>query len=186
VTDAAPRPTIAFALIFATVATVVGISACGDAGERSVATRAGDYHRQLRHGQRLGRLDAPRLGASVSVSVGLDQATVDRGPGWFAGSYLPGERGVTYIAGHRLTRGAPFRWVGRLRRGDHVVLTLPYAVAEYVVSRRMLVPESRRTVVLGPRRDELRLQTSTVPPGHRRLVVFARSLSLRAAPSPDS
>jgi LPXTG-site transpeptidase (sortase) family protein len=160
--------------------TGLALSACGATHEPTLRSRAASYHHQLHRGQWLGRLVAPRLRASVAVRVGLGQPDIDSGPGWWPGSYLPGEGGVTYIAGHRLTHGGPFRWVGRLRIGDRVVLQVPYADAVYVVARRAFIPESRRTVVFGPRRDELRLQTSTVPPSHRRLIVFARASSVRA------
>jgi LPXTG-site transpeptidase (sortase) family protein len=160
------------------------LSACGSTPQPTLRSRAASYHDQLQRGQHLGRLVAPRLRASVAVRVGFEQSDIDRGPGWWRGSYLPGEGGVTFIAGHRLTHGGPFRWVGHLRIGDRVVLHVPYADAVYVVTRRAFVSESRRTVVSGPRRDELRLLTSTVPPSHRRLVVFARASSLRPRERP--
>lgn len=162
--------------------TAIVLSACGATPQPTLRSRAASYHHQLHHGELVGRLVAPRLRASVAVRVGLGQSEINRGPGWWPGGYLPGEGGVTYIAGHRLTHGGPFRWVGQLRIGDRVVLQVPYAEAVYVVTRRAYIAGAKRTVVLGPRRDELRLQTSTVPPSHRRLIVFARASALRQRP----
>jgi LPXTG-site transpeptidase (sortase) family protein len=83
-----------------------------------------------------------------------------------------------YIAGHRTTHGAPFRWTGELRAGDRVVVDVPYATATYSVTRHAFVGEKQTQILHGPARDELRLQASTIPPGHTRLVVFARLIRI--------
>ena len=165
--------------ILVVASVVVLVAGCGGSSVQStLASDATSFRRQLHHGGLVGRLDVPRIGASALVSAGIDQQTVDQGPGWFERSYLPGEHGLTYIAGHRRTHGAPFRWLGQLRAGDQVVFTLPYATAEYVVIRRARVFETKTSILHGARRDQLRLQASTIPPSRYRLVVFARETAI--------
>ena len=118
---------------------------------------------------------------SVPIYVGFDQQILTRGPGWYPGSHLPGEHHLMYVAGHRRTHGGPFRWAGRLRPGDRVVISVPYGTATYSVTHHEFVLESHTQILRGPPRDELRLQSSTIPPGHTRLVVFATLVSLEDA-----
>ena len=127
----------------------------------------------VQHGQRIGTLTFPKFHKTVTVRAGFDQADIDRGPSWFLRGSLPGMGGTTYVAGHRRTHGGPFREIGDLERGDRVIFSLPHARATYTVTKHALVSE-RDTSVLFTGRNELRLQSSTIPPGHRRLIVFAQ------------
>jgi LPXTG-site transpeptidase (sortase) family protein len=150
--------------------------ACGsDPADDPLDELARKYRHSLHRGEVIGQLTFPRFDQTVPLSYGLDQATIDRGPGWFPGSYLPGEGSLIYIAGHRRTHGAPFLRIGDLRPGDGVRFTTPYAVATYAVIRHELVSERKLSVLHSDgREEELRLQASTIPPGHKRLLVFAR------------
>lgn len=76
----------------------------------------------------------PRIGldAAVVEGTGLDQLA--EGPGHYAGSALPGERGNTAIAGHRTTYGHPFSRLDELRVGDHIILTTAAADYDYTVA----------------------------------------------------
>jgi LPXTG-site transpeptidase (sortase) family protein len=154
-------------------ALLISIAGCGDSAP-TLAERAADYRADLGLGDEVGRISFPSSDAPVLVLSGLTPSTLDRGPGWFQRSMLPGQGGMVYVAGHRTTRGAPFQPVGRLRAGDAVRFDLPYALATYVVTRRAFVNQ-RDVGILSQRRDteQLRLQTSTVPASSRRLIVFA-------------
>lgn len=67
----------------------------------------------------LAVLEAPRLGRRVIVLSGASGRTLAFGPGHVDGSALPGERGLSVIAGHRDTH---FRFLERLRPGDEIRL----------------------------------------------------------------
>ncbi len=140
----------------------------------TIAERAAAYRRETAHGMPIARILLPRDARRLVVSAGLDQGTIDRGPGWYERSHLPGEGRLIYVAGHNRTHGGPFRAVASARRGDPIVVSTPYATARYTVVRRR--QESERNVgLLRPgRRELLRLQTSTAPPSHRRWIVDAR------------
>lgn len=150
----------------------------GSAAARRLARRAAAYRRSTEHGLPVGRIRLPRDPRETVVLAGLDQATIDRRPGWYERSHLPGEGRLIYLAGHNRTHGGPFGALPHVRRGDPIVLALPYATAAYaVISRRQ---ESERDVGLlrSGRRELLRLQTSTDPPSRRRWIIDARLIAL--------
>jgi LPXTG-site transpeptidase (sortase) family protein len=110
------------------------------AEQRLIALDARRYRRTLRVGQPLGRLRVPRLGLSIIVVTGTDEASLQKGPGWYTGTRLPGEGQLIYIAGHRTTYLAPFAHIDSLRRGDSVTLELPYATFVYRITGHVIVP----------------------------------------------
>jgi LPXTG-site transpeptidase (sortase) family protein len=155
------------------VAVALAISEVQEPPE-SLARTASLYRATLSDGQTVGRLTFPAFDKTVRVTAGFDQTTIDRGPSWYPGSWLPGLGRTIYVAGHRRTQGGPFREIGELRRGDEVVFATPYAVATYSVTRHERVDERNTEILVSGFGEELRLQASTIPAGHERLVVFAR------------
>lgn len=121
----------------------------------------------------------PRFRSEVAVLDGFDHATINRGPRWYPRSRLPGEGRLIYIAGHHRTHGAPFRHVAELTHGDRVVIVTPYATASYVVTSRMTISGRDLAVLRSPAHEMLRLQTSTVPAGSRRILVTATLSTIR-------
>jgi sortase A len=109
------------------------------AERRLIAREAGRYRRSLKQGRPVGRLDVPRLGLSIIVVAGTDESSLEKGPGWYTGTRLPGEGQLIYIAGHRTTYLAPFANIDSLRRGDAVKLALPYATFLYRVTGHAIV-----------------------------------------------
>lgn len=65
----------------------------------------------------------PLLGGALFVGEGVGKQQLDRGPGHFPGSALPGQAGNFAIAGHRTTHGAPLADLDRLRPGDEIHVT---------------------------------------------------------------
>ena len=84
------------------------------------------------------------------------------------------------IAGHRTTYAAPFRRLGKLRRGYAITLTMPYGRFTYSVEGSRAVPPTQTTVLGYARYDRLVLTTCT-PMGSadKRLVVTARLRTAR-------
>ena len=110
------------------------------AEQRLVAREARSYRRTLKPGEAIARLKVPRLGLSIIVVTGTDESSLEKGPGWYTGTRLPGEGQLIYIAGHRTTYLAPFAHIDELRRGDAVTLELPYATFLYRVTGHVIVP----------------------------------------------
>lgn len=113
------------------------------------------------------------------VVGGVGVADLQRGPGHYPTSALPGAGGNFAVAGHRTTYGAPFYHLDRLAPGDEVLVTdrtgqrFTYRVAE----QRVVGPGD--SAVLGP--DPLgngrpTLTLTTCNPrfsNAQRLIVFA-------------
>jgi sortase A len=108
--------------------------------QRQIAVEAARYRRTLREGQPVGRLRIPRLGLSIIVVTGTDESSLEKGPGWYTGTKLPGEGQLIYIAGHRTTYLAPFADIDSMRFGDAVLLELPYGTFVYRVTGHVVVP----------------------------------------------
>jgi sortase A len=113
------------------------------AAEQRVLYLARQEQRQVPNGAALGRLEIARLGVVYDVVQGTRAGDLERGPGHYAGTGLPGEGRTIAIAGHRTTYLAPFRNLDRLHRGDRIELTMPYGTFTYVVqSQRIVSPDS--------------------------------------------
>lgn len=110
------------------------------AEQRAIKAEAASYRRTLKVGHALGRIKVPRLGLNMVVVTGTDEASLEKGPGWYTGTRLPGEGQLVYIAGHRTTYLAPFANIDALRRGDTVTLELPYATFVYQITGHVIVP----------------------------------------------
>ena len=126
-----------------------------EADERLAARR---YRNSLSAGDPVGRLRVPRLGVDMVVVEGTDSGSLKRGPGHYEGSFLPGERKLVYIAGHRTTYGAPFARIDRLRPGDRVSLEVPYGTFEYRVIGHRIVSATEVGVLRSRDREEVALQ----------------------------
>jgi sortase A len=110
------------------------------AERRLLEQEARRYRLTLERGQALGRLRVPRLGLSIMVVTGTDESSLEKGPGWYTGTKLPGEGELIYIAGHRTTFLAPFAHIDSLEAGDAVILELPYGKFLYRITRHVIVP----------------------------------------------
>jgi sortase A len=90
-------------------------------------------------GRPIGRIKIPKIGASFVVVQGTDLETLRKGPGHYPATRFPGETGTVAIAGHRTTYGAPFRSIDSLRKGNHIVLEMPYGTFTYAVEKTQIV-----------------------------------------------
>ena len=95
----------------------------------------------------LGRIEVPRLGLDLAFFEGVTLPTLDKGPGHWPGSALPGQVGNVVIAGHRVSHSRPFRHLDELVEGDEVVFTNGGQRSTYVVTGTEIVtPETLRIV----------------------------------------
>ena len=68
------------------------------------------------------------------VVAGVGYKELEKGPGLFTGSPLPGQLGNVAISGHRTTFGAPFSRLDELVTGDRIVMKTSHATFIYLVS----------------------------------------------------
>lgn len=126
-------------------------------------------------GDSIGRIELPSLGRDYYVIEGTRTGDLRKGPGHYADSPLPGERGTVAIAGHRTTFGAPFRKIDKLRKGDTIRLQMSYGRFTYRVEKTRIVEPSDVSVKRPVSYDRLVL-TACHPlySAARRVVAFAR------------
>ena len=87
-------------------------------------------------GAPVGRIVVPSIGLDEVIVEGVDDETLNAGPGHLPGSVLPGETGNSVISAHR---DRHFRPLGRIAVGDTVqVETLRGRTSWIVVSRRVV------------------------------------------------
>lgn len=91
----------------------------------------------------LGSIEIPRLGLDTTLFEGITLNTLDRGPGHWPGTAMPGALGNVVVGGHRTSKDRPFRHLERLAPGDEVILTTNQGRFVYLVTRTEIVtPES--------------------------------------------
>jgi sortase A len=154
------------------------LGAFGDRSAR-IAFLARREAAELHPGDAVGRMSIPSLGASFLVVQGTDGASLEKGPGHYTSTALPGLGRTVAIAGHRTTFLAPFRHLDALRPGVRIILAMPYARFVYVVQDHRIVAPSAWWITGNVGYD--RLVLSACDPlfsAVRRLVVFARLRSV--------
>jgi LPXTG-site transpeptidase (sortase) family protein len=117
----------------------------------------------------------PKINAEWVVNAGTDTETLQKGPGHYTGTALPGETGRSVIAGHRTTYGAPFHKIDLLENGDQIILeTIDKEEFVYLVTGQAEVPPSDISVLQQTEYATLALTTCT-PKFYatRRLIVYA-------------
>jgi len=125
----------------------------------SLLLRARAYRRASHDGEAMGRIVIPRLALDTVLVEGTSEADLAKGPGIYAGDYLPGEDRLVYVAGHRTTYNAPFSQINLLRRGDTVTLRMPYGTFRYRVTGHRIVTATDVAVLRTGRRELLILQS---------------------------
>lgn len=65
----------------------------------------------------------------------------DNAAGWHINSALPGQGGNVVLSGHNNIRGAVFRELDRLKKGDEAIIWYGSRKYTYTVERVMIVPE---------------------------------------------
>lgn len=112
----------------------------------------------------LGGISIPKLGVDEPLYEGIRLTTLDRGPGHWPGTAMPGQVGNVVVAAHRTSHGGPFRHIDQLVPGDTVDFTTENGVTTYAVTETMVVQPDAVWIV-----DPTETATATLfachPPG---------------------
>lgn len=112
-------------------------------------------------GEPVAVLQIPKLGLTKVVVQGTATDNLERGPGHYAGTPMPGQPGNAAIAGHRTTYGAPFADLNELARGDRIEVTTLQGHFDYTVFRSFVVAPTDTAVLDPTSTPELTLTTCT-------------------------
>jgi sortase A len=143
--------------------------------------------REQRHvgtGDAIGRLMIARIGLNDLVVQGTDSGSLEKGPGHYPSTALPGMGRTVAIAGHRTTYLAPFRHIDALKPGDPITLQMPYGRFVYTVQFHRIVSPEAWWVTRNVGYDRLVLSAcNPLYSAAQRIVVFARLSSMHATTS---
>jgi sortase A len=151
---------------------------------RQLRSRPEAAPRRVPEGTAFAWISIPRIGLHAVVVEGTSTGDLEKGPGHYRITALPGLGDTVAIAGHRTTWGAWFRHLDGLHKGDPIVLRLPYGTVSYRVTGERVVSPNDWSILRDRGYHRLVLSTCD-PPGSasHRLIVFARqsAFELRAA-----
>ncbi|MGH9071935.1 MAG: class E sortase, partial [Acidimicrobiales bacterium] len=125
-------------------------------------------------GAPLGIIYAPSINLDKAVVEGVGESDLERGPGHYPGTPLPGQAGNAAIAGHRTTWGAPFFRLNQLRTEAPIYLQTAHGDFTYRVLRSFVVSPTN-VLVIAPTKANLLTLTTCTPAysAAKRLVVRA-------------
>jgi len=133
---------------------------------------------QLATGDAVGRLRIPTIGVSYLIVQGTDEGSLQKGPGHYPSTSLPGLGQTVAIAGHRTTYLAPFRHIDTLRPGDRIVLRMPYGRFLYTVQYHRIVSPTAWWITRDVGYERLVLSAcNPLYSAAQRIVVFANLAS---------
>jgi len=139
--------------------------------------QAVSLNRDRKAGEAVGRLRIKKLGLNEVVVQGTDDVTIQKGPGHYMETPLPGQKGdwTVGIAGHRTTYGAPFRRINELKRGDQVVFSVPYGRFTYEVDDTKIV-DAAYTKAMVPKGEDKIVLTACHPlySAAQRILVYGK------------
>ena len=102
----------------------------------------------------VGLLYVPRWGDDyvMPIGEGVGPSIIDEGyVGHYPTTEMPGENGNFALAGHRQTRGAPFRSVEKLEVGDPIIVqTKDYFYVYRMTSHRIVRPDQSEVIASNP------------------------------------
>ncbi|CAN5740036.1 hypothetical protein BH24ACT14_BH24ACT14_13430 [soil metagenome] len=135
-----------------------------------------------RKGGPIGRIQIPAIDVNERYRRGVYDEVLQKGPGHWPGTPLPGAPGNSVLSGHRTTYTYPFADLDRLEPGDRVVTTLGGEHrTSYRVTKTTVVPESKYVQFVLRQPEARRARTITMfactPKGYRshRIVVQAKA-----------
>jgi sortase A len=93
-------------------------------------------------GQPTAIIKIPKINVNKYVVEGVALPDLQKGPGHYPGTPLPGQKGNAAIAGHRTTYGAPFNRVDELKPGDDIYTQTVQGSFHYIVKETKIVAPS--------------------------------------------
>ena len=121
---------------------------------------------------KIGEIRIPKIGLVHPVYEGVTLTVVDKGPGHWPGSAVPGQLGNATFAGHRVTHSHPFRNVDKLVPGDEITFVMPNGTFTYKMTKQEIVKPTD-TWIVNPSPTAMVTLFACHPPGSaaKRIVI---------------
>ena len=139
----------------------------------------------VENGDALARIEIPAIGVDDIVVAGVTKGDLQRGPGHFPDTPVPGQLGNSAIAGHRTTYGQPFRNVDDLVPGDDIRVTTLNGLYVYRITGQEIVSPSDYQVVATTDPATANLTLVSCHPvftARERIVIFSELVPSESAP----
>ena len=104
----------------------------------------------------IGIITIPKLSETYPIVQGTDDKDLKAGVGHYINSVMPGVKDNTVLAGHRDT---VFSKIGRLKRGDFIIVKTSSGTFNYSVTRTRIVLANDKTVIVPTPTATLTLST---------------------------
>ena len=101
----------------------------------------------------------PVIGLDQVVVEGTNTPDLQKGPGHYTGTPMPGQAGNAAVAGHRTTYGHPFYNLDGVKVGDPIVFTTLQGIFVYDTTKSFVVSPSDTAVVDAVLGNQLTLTT---------------------------
>ena len=147
--------------------------------QQRIAYLARREQHQVGTGDAIGKITIPNIGANYVVVQGTDESSLEKGPGHYPATALPGLGQTVAIAGHRTTYLAPFRHLDALKPGDPILVKMPYGLFTYVVQFHRIVLPTALWVTRNVGYERLVLSAcNPLYSAAQRIIIFARLKSV--------
>jgi len=91
----------------------------------------------------LGTIEIPKINVTKGMFEGVTLTTLNRGPGHWPGTAMPGQAGNVVVGGHRTSHDKPFRYIDKLDPGDEVIFNTDDGRFVYrVTSSEVVTPDA--------------------------------------------
>jgi sortase A len=131
----------------------------------------------------IGTMSIPKINLVTPIFEGVWLTVVDHGPGHWPNSAMPGRRGNSVFAGHRVTHTHPFFDMDLLAPGDKVIFDMPYGKFTYSITGITIVQPEDFGIIFPTRKATITLFAG--PPQHsaaQRIVAKATLVSSKLKP----
>lgn len=130
----------------------------------------------------IGEIRIPKIGLVHPVYEGVTLTVIDRGPGHWPGSAVPGQLGNTVFAGHRTTKSKPFRNLDLLVPGDEIIFSTKDETSTYLMTRQEIV-SPKDVWIVDPTPDATVTLFACHAPGSARQRIVVRGALAATAPA---
>lgn len=122
----------------------------------------------------LGTISIPKIDVEMTMFEGIRLSTLERGPGHWPGSAMPGQVGNVVVGGHRVSSHAVFRNVDQLVAGDEIVFEDETGRHVYLV-RDVQIIDPYDVWIVDPTETPTATLFACHPPGStaQRIAIFA-------------
>jgi sortase A len=130
---------------------------------------------------KIGEIHIPKIGLVHPVFEGVTLTVIDKGPGHWPGSAVPGQLGNSVFAGHRVTHSHPFRRINEMAAGDEIIFKMPNGTHTYrMTGSKIVTPKDVH--IVNPTPDATVTLFACHPPGSARQRYVVNGVHVSSTP----